>query len=185
MSLDSQMKSVMQVKIILCTFVYNPQIFKNQTNLFCRLLACGFQKFQFNSLQKCFISSVLKLKLLWWTMKDQYLTKNNMVMLSIHMKLFWFFILLPFFVFSFSCLFHHKLFTIFLHLNIILFFTFSINVFFFLKMGYPNLRVVFTRALKTGVWDLHTCTRAPPVCSFCGGRTWWTFEPILGSITAL
>ena len=33
-------------------------------------------------------------------------------------------------------------------------------------MGYPNLRVELKRALKTGVRDLYTCTRAPPVYSF-------------------
>ena len=33
-------------------------------------------------------------------------------------------------------------------------------------MGHPNLRVELMRALKTGVRDLYTCTRAPPVYSF-------------------
>ena len=41
-----------------------------------------------------------------------------------------------------------------------------INEVFFLDVGYPNLRVVLTRALKTGVIDLYTYTRTPPVCSF-------------------
>ena len=35
----------------------------------------------------------------------------------------------------------------------------------FLKMGYSNLIVVFTRALKQGL-EHHTYTRAPPVYSF-------------------
>ena len=68
-------------------------------------------------------------------MKDRYLTKINMVMLSVHMKL----ILIV-------CLASYLY-----KVNIKLFFTLSITVFFFLEMGYPNLRVVLIRALKTGV----------------------------------
>lgn len=55
-------------------------------------------------------------------------------------------------------------------------------------MGYPNLRVVFTRALKTGVEHLYTCTRTPPVYSFergCSLGTYEQFKTLLGSITTL
>ena len=41
--------------------------------------------------------------------------------------------------------------------------TLVIFLFFFLEMGYPNLRVVFARALKIGANSLYTYTRAPPV----------------------
>ena len=37
---------------------------------------------------------------------------------------------------------------------------------FFLEMGHLNLRVELRRGLKTGVRDLYTCTRVPPVYSF-------------------
>ena len=52
-------------------------------------------------------------------------------------------------------------------------------------MGYPNLRVVLTRALKTGVTDLYTCTRAPPLCSFEGGRACLSFDTKFGLIISL
>ena len=41
-----------------------------------------------------------------------------------------------------------------------------ISNFFFLDIGHPNLVVELERALKTGVRDLYTCTRAPPVYYF-------------------
>ena len=53
--------------------------------------------------------------------------------------------------------------------------TFKKNV-FFLEMGYPNLRVELKRALKTGIKDLYTCTRTPPVDSF-ERESWLTELP--------
>ena len=35
-----------------------------------------------------------------------------------------------------------------------------------LEMGHPNLIVELRRALKSGIRDLYTCTRSPPVYSF-------------------
>ena len=67
--------------------------------------------------------------------------------------------------------------------NVKLFYTLCITDDFFLEVGYPNLRVVLKRALKTGVEHLYTCTRVPPVCSFEGGRACLSFETKFGFIT--